>query len=331
MSALKESLLRNDSAAERLKAAGRKSLPCLNRNISIRPGIDDASAANEAAAGGKVAPVFSSSEVRAKSDKEAELNEFTTAHRKSAYALELNTKALIDRFGIDHVGFMTLTFADHVTCPSEAQRRFNSLRTNFLKHHYKHYIRVVERTKSGRIHYHLLVVCKDNIRRGLNFRQIAARNYKTANEAIKRHWKNLRTAMPKYGFGRSELMPVKTNSKGLARYVAKYIGKHIDSRISADKGVRLCQTSQDKQSKWKIATSNFQFASPGSKLWRQKLKNWIIEVDNYLFERHIIGGYYRSQTDYQFMTQENYSELLTQRLGSKWAYTNRQTIAAMPI
>lgn len=333
MSALKESMLRNDSAAERLKAAGRKSLPCLNRNISIGSGIDDASVAyavNEAAAGGKVAPVFSSSEVRAKTKQEAELNEFTTAHRKSAYALELNTKALIDRFGIDHVGFMTLTFSDHVTCPAEAQRRFNSLRTNFLKHHYKHYIRVVERTKSGRIHYHLLVVCKDNIRRGLNFRQIAARNYKSANQAIKRHWANLRTAMPKYGFGRSELMPIKTNSKGLARYVAKYIGKHIDSRISLDKGVRLCQTSQDKKSEWKVATSSFQFASPGSKLWRQKLKQWIIEVDSYLFHRNLIGGYHPSRDNYTPLTEENYNTELTARLGSKWAYKNREIIAAMP-
>ena len=35
VSALKKSMLRNDLAAERLEAAGRNSLPCLNRNISI--------------------------------------------------------------------------------------------------------------------------------------------------------------------------------------------------------------------------------------------------------------------------------------------------------
>ncbi len=330
MSALTNSLLRGDKRAERLKAAGRESLPCLNRNISIRHGIDDDSA-NKDGSSVKVSPVLSSSEVRAKTKQEAELNQFSTAHRKSAYALELNVKAFIDRFGINKVGFMTLTFSDHVTCPKEAQRRFNSLRTNFLKHHYKHYIRVIERTKSGRIHYHLLVATNDDIRRGLNFQQIAARVYKTANDAIKRHWKNLRTAMPKYGFGRCELLPVKTNSKGLARYVAKYIGKHIDSRISNDKGIRLCQTSIDKSSQWKVATSNFQFASLGSKLWRAKLKAWVLEMDVYFFEKTLRGGYYPSSTEYESMTEYNYSQLLTQRLGSKWAYKNLDSIAAMPV
>uniref|UniRef100_UPI003B968B6E rolling circle replication-associated protein n=1 Tax=Eikenella corrodens TaxID=539 RepID=UPI003B968B6E len=161
------------------------SLPCLNRNISI---------------GSTTAPVKWGWQADTAEAAEARLNEFTTAHRKSAYVLQLNVKSFIDRHGIDRVGFLTLTFADDVKDPKEAQRRFNSLRTNFLKHHYKHYIRVVERTKTGRIHYHLLVACKENIRRGLNFRQIAARNYKSANAAIRGHWARLREAMGKTQF-----------------------------------------------------------------------------------------------------------------------------------
>lgn len=313
---LKSALQQFDEQAERLKAAGRQSLPCLNKNISIE--------------GDKVPPVPCKT-TRDNLAKQKQINEFTTAHRKSAYALELNVKAFIDRWGLEHVGFLTLTFEEHITDPKEAQRRFNSLRTNYLRHHYAHYIRVFERQKTGRIHYHLLVACTENIRRGLNFRQIAARDYSSANPAIRRHWKNLRAAMSKYGFGRSELLPIKTNSKGLARYVAKYIGKHIDARISADKGVRLCQTSQDKAARWKVATSNFQFSSPGSKLWRQKLKKWVHEMDCYFFGSHLTGGYFRKRTDYIPLTEDNYSERLTQLLGSKWAYCNRETIAAMPL
>jgi len=46
-----------------------------------------------------------------------------------------------------------------------------------------------------------------------------------------------------YRFGRTELLPVKTNSKGLARYVGKYIAKHIDSRLPEDKGYRPIRTT----------------------------------------------------------------------------------------
>lgn len=313
--------LETGNVPERLRSVAKQSLPCLNRNNSI-------GSANGAAE--KVAFIHTKDTLR-RSEQQKQINEFTTAHRKSAAALEMNVKAFIDRFGLERVGFLTLTFADHVVDPAESQRRFNSLRTNFLRHHYAHYIRVIERTKSGRIHYHLLVATKEDIRRGLNFRQIAARNYSSANKAIRSHWERLRENLPKYGFGRSELLPVKTNSKGLARYVAKYIGKHIDCRISADRGVRLCQTSQDKQSRWKVATSNFQFRSPGSREWRKKLARWVAQVDCYLFGRHICGGYYPNANDYVSLNEHNYSEELTKRLGPKWAYANREAITAMPV
>lgn len=309
---------------EAKRTEGLRSLPCLNRNNSIGTVCDGQAE--------RVSPVSWGREGRKIEEQQKQLNEFTTAHRKSAYALQVNVEAFINKFGLNHVGFLTLTFADNVQCPKEAQRRFNSLRTNFLKHTYRHYIRVVERTKTGRIHYHLLVATKEDIRRGLNFRQIAAKDYRSANNAIKRHWQHLRQAMPRYGFGRSELLPVKTNSKGLARYVAKYIGKHIDNRISADKGVRLCQTSQDKGSQWKIAQNcNFQFASPGSKAWRQKLAAWVSQTDDFLFGRHLLGGYFPNPKDYQPITEQNYLQRLKEELGNKWAFVNRETIIATPI
>lgn len=307
---LKQQMMRQGKAS-----VASRSLPCLNRNNSIR------------AAQRPVSWVGASKA----ETQEKQLNEFTTAHRKSAYALQQNVEAFINKFGLNKVGFLTLTFADNVQDPKEAQRRFNSIRTNFLKRLFRHYIRVVERTKAGRIHYHLLVATDKDIRRGLNFRQIAAKNYSSANSAIREYWHTLREAMPRYGFGRSELLPVKTNSKGLARYVAKYIGKHIDSRIIADKGVRLCQTSQDKGICWKAATSNFQFASPGSRQWRKKLKAWVDELDAYLFEKCLRGGYFPSKKDYIPITQDNYLERLKEELGSKWAYKNRQAIASIEL
>lgn len=288
-------------------------LPCLNSNNSI--------------GSLKVSPIVPPRVVARSEEKQKEFNEFSTSHRKSAYALEQNVRGFIEHFGIEHVGFLTLTFADHVTDPKEAQRRFNSLRTNYLKKHYSNYIRVIERTKSGRIHYHLIVACKEDIRRGLNFKQIAARNYKSANINIRRHWESLRENLPKYGFGRAELLPVKTNSKGLARYVAKYIGKHINSRIAEDKGVRLCQTSLDKSGAWKRATSNFQFLSKGSEAWRKKLKAWADKLDEYL--RIKLTDRPSATRPYTPINETNYNEIIKQYLGSKWAFSNRDQIFNM--
>lgn len=300
--------LKNADFATRAKIReANRRLPCLSRNNSNEP-------KQQPAAWGR------------RQDDEGKFNEFSTAHRKSAYALQLNVEAFINRFGLERVGFLTLTFADDVKDPKEAQRRFNSLRTAFLSKQYRHYIRVVERTKSGRIHYHLLVATKEDIRRGLNFRQISARNYSSANSAIRQHWERLREAMPRYGFGRSELLPVKTNSKGLARYISKYISKHIHSRISADKGVRLCQTSRDKEQSWKVANCGFQFLSEGSRQWRAKLAKWVSWVDGYFLRMNHLKG-----KEHIPITEENFLTRLKQELGCKWAFANRETIAAMPI
>ena len=302
-------------------SAKRGQLPCLNSNNCI-----DSVERSENTIQNKTLPAFQEkfrSEAEANS---AQLNEFSTSHRKSAMALELNVHQFIETFGINHVGFLTLTFADDVQDVKEASRRFHSLRTNFLKKHFEHYICVYERMKSGRIHFHLIVNTREDIRRGLNFAAIAARNYTSANPALRQLWKILRENMEKYGFGRSELMPVKTNSKGLARYVAKYIAKHIDSRIPEDKGYRLIRTTIDKKALWKIATSNFAFVSKGSAEWRKKLRNWVAKIEPYLNQYAIeMKGY-----EIPPICEVNYNVVLSEVIGSKWAFKNREIILAVP-
>lgn len=132
--------------------------------------------------------------------------------------------------------------------------------------------------------------------------------------------------MDKYGFGRSELLPVKTNSKGLARYVAKYISKHINSRLTEDKGYRLIRTTIDKKSLWKIANSNFSFVSAGSRLWREKLQKWIICIEPYLkqYAKHEFNR------ELKAITEENYNRILSSLISPKWAFYNRETIINMP-
>ncbi|MCF7521957.1 phasyl DNA replicon protein arp [Neisseria sp. ZJ106] len=300
----------------RAECAQRIQLPCLNSNNCIEGSNNSSNTA-------KTLPI--GYEKFLPNEMKADFNQFSTSHRKSSAALEMNVRQFIEAFGINHVGFLTLTFADDVQDVKEASRRFHSLRTNFLSKHFKHYVCVYERMKSGRIHFHLIVNTRENIRRGLNFRQIQARNYTSANKALRQLWALLRENMGKYGFGRSELLPVKTNSKGLAKYVSKYIKKHINSRLPEDKGYRLIRTTIDKQSLWKIANSNFSFVSAGSRLWREQLQKWIICIEPYLKQ------YARQEfaRELKPITEENYSQILSSLISPKWAFYNRETILNM--
>lgn len=229
--------------------------------------------------------------------------ELSTNLKKSASALAWNVQHFVDTFGLSNVGFLTLTFRDHVTDPKEAQRRFHSLKTGVLNSRYRAYIRVMEPMKSGRIHYHLLVALHSDIRTGFDFPAVSLRDYSSANKAIRSEWSFWRKTAPKYGFGRTELMPIRSNSEGIGRYVGKYISKGIESRTEQFKGVRLVEYSR----KAKIASTRFQFVSDGSYEWRRKLS---------IFVHYIADN----------MGCEPTFDGLRRVLGSRWSYHWRDFI-----
>lgn len=257
------------------------SVPCLNRNNSIN-----------------------------------KFNELSTSHKKSTYALELNSFSFVKHCGFNNVGFLTLTFADDIQDRQEAQRRFNSLRTNFLNKHFKGYVRVMERCKSGRIHYHLLVDCGCDVRSGLDFRKLQAKDYRSANANLRRFWRLLRSELPKYGFGRAELLPIKTNDKQLAKYISKYIGKHIEQRKSEDKGARLCQFSSNGV--WKVATTRFAFWSDGYREWLRKLRLFVDLTISSLSKHY---GIFPLSDEI-----EEIDKFLKGVLGNKWIFNNADNI-----
>ena len=196
----------------------------------------------------------------------------STHHKKAAAALSWNVAAMIETHGQDKVGFLTLTFADHVTDPKEAQRRFKSLRTGVLAKRYNGHVRVLERQKSGRIHYHLLVALPDDIRTGADFAAFAARDYKSANNHLRREWAYWRHTAGKYGFGRTELMPIMSSSQAMGAYVGKYISKHIGQREECDKGVRLVEYSKG----CRTASTRFTGTGFGPTMWRRKLWTFVL-------------------------------------------------------
>lgn len=229
--------------------------------------------------------------------------------KKVALALSWNVASMCKKWGIDRIGFLTLTFADHVLDPKEAQRRFNSLATHVLRKRYPAHIAVLERQKSGRIHYHLLVVLPDDIRTGIDFDAIAGGDYKTANKALRLEWAFWRKTATGYGFGRTELLPIKSDADAMGQYVGKYIAKGHACRTEADKGVRLVRYSGGAR----MATCKFMELTRGPTEWRAKVCTFVRQMSAAQPHRRI-----RDMDDLAF------------HFGKRWAYHWRDYILGLP-
>src|SRR5450432_2462975 len=110
----------------------------------------------------------------------AECQKLSPAHRRTAHALERNCWLLIEKYGLERIGFLTLTFALHILSYKQAQKYLHSLMTGVLKKRYVEYIIVMERMDSKRIHYHLLVVLAEDIRSSFDFASVERGDYRSA-------------------------------------------------------------------------------------------------------------------------------------------------------
>ena len=164
-------------------------------------------------------------------------------HRQAARRLVVEVGAMAAKFGIERLGFLTFTFADDVRAIKEAQRRFNSLNSHAMKGRYLAWVAVVQRHHDGRIHLHLVVVCEEDIRTGFNFAAVKRREYWSASAYLRAEWAFWRKAAPKYGFGRTELLPVRTDVDRFGAYVARYLAKQFGTRRE-EKGARLVRYSK---------------------------------------------------------------------------------------
>lgn len=282
------------SCLDRVAAPGIRadSLPCLYSNISIEN--DDSEASNGS-------------------------NILSTQHKKSAHVLSESVKTLGERFGVNQLGFLTLTFTDHVLCAKEAQKRLNSLLSNVVKKRYREYVGVFERQKSGRIHYHFLVVLDKDIRTGVNFEELKNRCYKSAGVDLRAEWAFWRSTARKYRFGRTELLPVRSTAEAMARYVGKYISKHIDVREDEDKGVRLVRYSRGAR----VGTTRFMFHTDGAEAWRAKLRVFASIVENTPVDLNTMRP---RKTPVKIENISDFSKVL----GKTWAYKWRDFILGLP-
>jgi hypothetical protein len=149
-------------------------------------------------------------------------------NRKCLFAARENMRGYVRRVGEDRIGVLTLTTADECQSLREFQRRWNSLMTNFVRRLWRSGVWVRERQmRTGNWHGHALVDVGFEIRPGFPFEEVSRRNYRNVDSRVRDLWKQLREKAPRYGFGRTELLPVKSNSEWAIKYLTSYLGKAL--------------------------------------------------------------------------------------------------------
>ena len=287
-----------------IEKSDQNSLPCLlfsNNSIKTTPKIDENLLQS-------LAQKPESENQKNRVSENSGNNKLSSQQFKSAELLQMAVYELAKKYGISRLGFLTLTFKEFITDSKESQKRLNSLNTNILKNRYQANIRVFERCKSGRIHYHLIIVLPEDIRTGFNFEEIQQNNYRSANKYLRSEWAFWRKTSKKYGFGRTELLPIKSTSEAISKYVGKYISKNVQQRKPKDKGIRLVSYSKTAR----IGSTKYSFVTEGSKQWRYKVSNFA----------KIIGTRY-GVNDLKYQDLKLF-------LGPKWAWANRDQIMDMP-
>ena len=251
--------------------------------------------------------------------------QLSSYQKKQAHCTKENCQKFIEKTGIERVAFLTLTFGDDVKDNKEASRRFNNLNRRFISEYFGDWALVKERQKNLRWHYHLLIDCLLDIRTGFDFETfkwdclLREQNYKlgfpyskikdevealqkiwmqSAPAGLKKLWPLLNNSRKKNGFGRCNLIPIYSNAEAAAYYAAKYASSHNQNRPEIDKGVRLSSYS----SKFARSTPKFQWRTPGSKEWREKVKQFA----------HKAGCF------------DLYD--ISRKLGSKWSYIYKDII-----
>jgi len=237
-------------------------------------GSDEGQSSRPVVAGREDAPSLSISNNSIIGNGRRVQNTLQGGHKRCAEVVSRELLKLSRVYGINRLGFFTLTFAGRAPSLREAMRRFNSLLTNVLRERYVKGVRILERGgERGRLHFHCVVVLEKDIRTGFDFHAIAQGRYDSANEYLRSEWAFWRKTASSYGFGRTELLPVKSTAEGIARYVGAYIAKHVRSRIDEDKGARLVGFWGYRAGD-RAATCMFAFNTPKAQLWRHKVAVW---------------------------------------------------------
>jgi len=215
-------------------------------------------------------------------------------YSKSTLPLFMNIQCLVDTYGMNRLVFATFTFEGDVMDPKEAQRRWNSLNSNFLKKYIVSGVVVIEPTKRGVCHFHACLVLPFSFAyTAKTIADIKKGNYRTTDPELRAFWALMRSNLPTYGFGRSQFIPWH-GERTMAKYMTKYFTKtRLDLHTGVDKelwkGVRLIRyLGNSKASKlvflpdmvtsvvvaplfgWRVCSCRYTWVE-GGRAFRQKL------------------------------------------------------------
>jgi hypothetical protein len=213
-------------------------------------------------------------------------------------SLRWNMKYWAKIYGVETMFFHTLTFAENITCPKEANRRFNNYNRQFSRIPEVHWLyKGIEPQERGALHFHIVghtdwdlganvfdwdsydkcneAYSNGNKSLGLKYkRQYSA----TANDKLKYMWKKTQTIGQGSGFGRFvEFLPIK-KVESISQYIGKYLGKTFAAKNNGKmpQGIRRFSYSKHapqphgREFSWVENTSK----THSQLTWRQKLKAW---------------------------------------------------------
>jgi hypothetical protein len=258
---------------------------------------------------------------RAAADKLVERT--STNERKTLFQFLGNAESFIRFFGLNHCAFWTITDPDGLT-PHDFNKRWNSFLTNEGRFILA-FIRVTEPQKNGRPHYHILVAVSWDLepdkfdwkayrransarRIGDNLAHARCREQYVASTPpqTRELWSSLREALPNYGFGRSEFLPIRTSGAKIASYMGKCLKRGNKFRGPEWKGCRRVEYSRRGASQWKTHHRQFSFTTSAAKVWRAR----VAAIANAVKAADL--------------------DELSARLGKRWAFKLRNEIINLP-
>lgn len=233
-----------------------------------------------------------------------------TAIARKADTLRRNLQDLIDRVGIERMGFMTLTFKDNIRDRKLAEKRFHSFETHILSPLGVEYVAVPERQQRGAIHYHLAIAFPFDIRSGFDletcseanlvkrhgylgdgkwapgqlerFKELERICFASANSNLRRVWRLIREANARIAESNRrskgrKIIPPFGRCETLpilanADAIAFYVGAYITSQTENRLREDRGMRSVRYALKVRKFLQSFQFAEGGNLKWRKGCK-----------------------------------------------------------
>jgi hypothetical protein len=146
------------------------------------------------------------------------------------FVAQENIRLFIEKCGPNNVGVLTITTPSECLSARAFQEKWHPFRTNVISRLFANGMWVRERQpRTGNWHAHAVVNLGWDIRTSFPFDQVSKGFYANVDPRLRNVWKRLREKAARYNFGRTELLPIKSNGEGFAVYITKYLGKALVS------------------------------------------------------------------------------------------------------